>query len=173
MNLTKKQQQIIGEMTNEFSTFNNRQNDKGVLIDISKIQNHLIEDEMRKIESEFQNIVFKKNRMDKVIQAVTHLNKDLIQLGLCAELTDNDIIISSKTKYPQWTLNIKVKTRTKACFLSTGECVDYFDRYYCYKSNTYGTISNKDLSMITNHYYFQKKILRMYDQQQKKISLLK
>ena len=174
MNLTEKQQQIIGEMTDEFSTFNNRSKTNGGLIDVSRIKQNLIEDEMRKIEIEFRNIMFLEKMQEEVIQTVEHLNIDLNQLGLRAELTNNDIMIFSQTKYPNWSINIKLETSTKTCFLSTGDSIEYFDRwFYFYDTNVYDKITNKDISKITNNQYFQKKIQRMYGQQQKKISLLK
>ncbi len=174
MNLTNKQKQIIGEITDEFSELNNRSKINGGLIDVSKIKQNLIEDEMRKIEIEFRNTVFHENMQEEVTQTVEHLNKDLEQLGLCCELAEKDIIIFSQTKYPNWTIIINVKTRTKTCFLSTNDHVECLEKwYYSYKSNVYGEISNTDIIKITTNQYFQRKLQRMYDQQQKKISLLR
>ncbi len=174
MNLTNKQKQIIGEITDEFSALNNRSKINGGLIDVSKIKQNLIEDEMRKIEIEYRNTVFQENMQEEVTQTVEHLNKDLDQLGLCCELAENDIIIFSQTKYPNWTIIINVKTRTKDFYLSNGDSVECLEKwYYSYKSNVYGEITNTDISKITSNQYFQNKLQRMYDQKQKKISLLR
>lgn len=173
MTLTEKQKQIIEEMTNEFSTFNNRSKTNGGLIDVSRIKQNRKEDEEKRIEIKHRNkIIFENMRQDGQ-KIAEQLGKDLAELGLMVEFEKDHIRILSKTEHPSWKIVIELKPNWKYHDLSTKESIHCYVGWRYETSIINGHCTFKDINDLLNHPVFQAGLQRMYDEQQNKISLLR